>query len=264
MAMVVVMTVPVVMVVIVVMVMVMIMVVMIVVVVGIGEVLWDMLPAGKHVLSVWAELLPDTAPGTLLIDSSTIDVESARKTHAMAGERGCRSIDAPVSGGQAGAQNGALTVMVGGDQAPFDKARPVIDNYARMATLIGPSGSGQLTKMVNQAIVAVTVQGVSEGLAFAQRAGLDIPKVMETISKGAAQSWQMENRWKQMNEVKFDGFGFAVEWMRKDLGIALEEAKKNGSRMPVTALVDQFYAQVQARGGARWDTSSLMHVLMKD
>ena len=134
-----------------------------------------------------------------------------------------------MSGGQAGAQNGALTVMVGGDQAPFDKAKPVIDNYARMATLIGPSGAGQLTKMVNQAIVAVTVQGVSEGLAFAQKAGLDIPKVMETISKGAAQSWQMDNRWKTMNEGKFD-FGFAVDWMRKDLGIIMDEAKRNGAK----------------------------------
>jgi 3-hydroxyisobutyrate dehydrogenase len=139
----------------------------------------------------------------------------------------------------------------------------VIDHYARMVTLIGPAGAGQLTKMVNQIIVAVTVQGVSEGLAFAQRAGLDVPKVMETISKGAAQSWQMDNRWKTMNEGKFE-FGFAVDWMRKDLGMCLEEAKRNGSRLPATALIDQFYAWVQARGGRRWDTSSLMHLLMKD
>jgi len=152
--------------------------------------------------------------------------------------------------------------MVGGDQAPFDKAKPVIDNYARMVTLIGPSGSGQLTKMVNQAIVAVTVQGVSEGLAFAQKAGLDIPKVMETISKGAAQSWQMDNRWKTMNEGKFD-FGFAVDWMRKDLGIILEEARRNGAKMEVAALIDTYYADVQKMGGNRWDTSGLIARLNK-
>ena len=159
-------------------------------------------------------------------------------------------------------QNGALTVMVGGDQAPFDKAKPVIDNFARMVTLIGPSGSGQLTKMVNQAIVAITVQGVSEGLAFAQKAGLDIPKVMETISKGAAQSWQMDNRWKTMNEGKFE-FGFAVDWMRKDLGIILDEAKRNGAKMEVAALIDTFYADVQKMGGGRWDTSGLIARLNK-
>ena len=152
--------------------------------------------------------------------------------------------------------------MVGGDQAPFDKAKPVIDNYARMVTLIGPSGAGQLTKMVNQAIVAVTVQGVSEGLAFAQKAGLDIPKVMETISKGAAQSWQMDNRWKTMNEGKFD-FGFAVDWMRKDLGIIMDEAKRNGAKMEVAALIDTYYADVQKMGGSRWDTSSLIARLNK-
>jgi 3-hydroxyisobutyrate dehydrogenase len=167
-----------------------------------------------------------------------------------------------VSGGQAGAQNGVLTVMVGGDQAPFDKARPVIDNYARMVTLIGSAGAGQLTKMVNQIIVAVTVQGVSEGLAFAQKAGLDIPKVMETISKGAAQSWQMDNRWKTMNEGKFD-FGFAVDWMRKDLAIIIDEAKRNGAKVDVAALIDTYYAEVQKMGGSRWDTSSLIARLNK-
>jgi 3-hydroxyisobutyrate dehydrogenase-like beta-hydroxyacid dehydrogenase len=176
--------------------------------------------------------------------------------------KGFDFLDAPVSGGQAGAVNGALTVMVGGDQAPFDKAQPVAANYARMMTLIGPSGSGQLTKMVNQAIVAITVQGVSEGLAFAQKAGLDIPKVMETISKGAAQSWQMDNRWKTMNEGKFE-FGFAVDWMRKDLGIILEEAKRNGARMEVAALIDTYYADVQKMGGGRWDTSGLIARLNK-
>ena len=152
--------------------------------------------------------------------------------------------------------------MFGGDQAPFDKAKPVIASYARKATLIGPPGSGQLTKMVNQMIVAGLVQGLSEGLDFAQKAGLDIPKVMETISKGAAQSWQMDNRWKTMNEGKFD-FGFAVDWMRKDLGIILAEAKRNGAKMQVAALIDTFYADVQKMGGGRWDTSSLIARLNK-
>jgi 3-hydroxyisobutyrate dehydrogenase-like beta-hydroxyacid dehydrogenase len=152
--------------------------------------------------------------------------------------------------------------MVGGDQAPFDRALPIIDTYARMVTLIGPSGAGQLTKMVNQIIVAITVQGVSEGLAFAQKAGLDIPKVMETISKGAAQSWQMDNRWKTMNEGKFD-FGFAVDWMRKDLGIIKDEATRNGAKVDVAALIDTYYAEVQKMGGSRWDTSSLIARLNK-
>ncbi|HEU0059018.1 MAG TPA: NAD(P)-dependent oxidoreductase, partial [Hyphomicrobiaceae bacterium] len=164
--------------------------------------------------------------------------------------------------GQAGAQNGVLTVMIGGDQAPFDKAKPVIDTYARMATLIGPAGAGQLTKMVNQTIVAITVQGVSEGLAFAQRAGLDIAKVMETISKGAAQSWQMDNRWKTMNENKFD-FGFAVDWMRKDLGIIMDEAKRNGAIIEIAKIIDGYYAEVQKMGGNRWDTSALIARLNK-
>jgi 3-hydroxyisobutyrate dehydrogenase len=200
--------------------------------------------------------------GAVFIDNTTASANVARELYAAAKQRGFDFLDAPVSGGQAGAQNGALTVMVGGDQAPFDRAKPVIDNYARMVTLIGPSGSGQLTKMVNQAIVAITVQGVSEGLAFAQKAGLDIPKVMETISKGAAQSWQMDNRWKTMNEGKFD-YGFAVDWMRKDLGIILEEAKRNGAKMEVAALIDTYYADVQKMGGGRWDTSSLIARLSK-
>jgi len=195
--------------------------------------------------------------GAVFIDNTTASANIARELYAAAKAKGFDFLDAPVSGGQAGAVNGALTVMIGGDQAPYDKAKPVIDAYARMATLIGPSGSGQLTKMVNQAIVAVTVQGVSEGLAFAQKAGLDIPKVMETISKGAAQSWQMYNRWKTMNENKFD-FGFAVDWMRKDLGIILEEAKRNGAKMDVAALIDTYYAEVQKMGGSRWDTSALL------
>ena len=198
--------------------------------------------------------------GAIFVDNTTASANIARELYAAAKAKGFDFLDAPVSGGQAGAVNGVLTVMIGGDQGAFDKAKPVIDSYARMATLIGPAGAGQLTKMVNQICVAVTVQGVSEGLAFAQRAGLDVPKVMETIGKGAAQSWQMDNRWKTMNEGKFD-FGFAVDWMRKDLGICLEESKRNGARLPVTALVDQFYAQVQQRGGKRWDTSSLIHLL---
>jgi 3-hydroxyisobutyrate dehydrogenase len=200
--------------------------------------------------------------GAVFVDNTTASANIARELYAAAKAKGFDFLDAPVSGGQAGAVNGVLTVMVGGDQAPFDKAKPVIDNFARMVTLIGPSGSGQLTKMVNQAIVAITVQGVSEGLAFAQKAGLDIPKVMETISKGAAQSWQMDNRWKTMNEGKFD-FGFAVDWMRKDLGIILDEAKRNGANMQVAALIDTFYADVQKMGGGRWDTSSLIARLNK-
>ena len=200
--------------------------------------------------------------GAVFVDHTTASANIARELFKAAKDRGFDFLDAPVSGGQAGAQNGVLTVMVGGDQAPFAKAKPVLDNYARMVTLIGSSGSGQLTKMVNQAIVAVTVQGVSEGLAFAQKAGLDIPKVMETISKGAAQSWQMDNRWKTMNEGKFD-FGFAVDWMRKDLSIIMEEAKRNGAKMDVAALIDTYYAEVQRMGGGRWDTSALIARLNK-
>jgi 3-hydroxyisobutyrate dehydrogenase-like beta-hydroxyacid dehydrogenase len=200
--------------------------------------------------------------GAVFIDNTTASANVARELYAAAKAKGFDFLDAPVSGGQAGAQNGALTVMVGGDQAAFDRALPVITHYARMVTLIGPAGAGQLTKMVNQIIVAVTVQGVSEGLHFAQKAGLDIPKVMETIAKGAAQSWQLENRWKTMNDGKFD-FGFAVDWMRKDLGIIKDEAKRNGSKVDVAALIDGYYADVQAMGGNRWDTSSLIARLNK-
>jgi 3-hydroxyisobutyrate dehydrogenase-like beta-hydroxyacid dehydrogenase len=202
--------------------------------------------------------------GAILVDHTTASALLAKELFAKAKERGVGFIDAPVSGGQAGAQNGQLGIMCGGEPADFNKAKPVLDVYAKMCALIGGPGSGQLTKMVNQICIAGLVQGLAEGLAFAKRANLDVEKVVGVISKGAAQSWQMENRWKQMNEVKFEGFGFAVDWMRKDLGICLEEAKRNGSRLPATALVDQFYAWVQARGGRRWDTSSLMHLLMKD
>jgi len=202
--------------------------------------------------------------GAVLVDHTTASAIVAREVHAKAKELGIGFVDAPVSGGQAGAVNGQLGIMCGGEAADFDRAKPVLDNYAKSCVLIGAPGAGQLTKMVNQIVIAGLLQGLSEGLNFGKRAGLDMEKVISVISKGAAQSWQMENRWKQMNEVKFDGFGFAVDWMRKDLGICLEEAKKNGARLPVTALVDQFYAQIQARGGSRWDTSSLMNLLAKD
>jgi 3-hydroxyisobutyrate dehydrogenase len=202
--------------------------------------------------------------GAILVDHTTASAVLARELFQKAKEKGVGFVDAPVSGGQAGAQNGQLGIMCGGEPATFDKAKPVIDVYAKLAALVGEPGAGQLTKMVNQICIAGLVQGLSEGLAFAKRSNLDVEKVIAVISKGAAQSWQMENRWKQMNEVKFDGFGFAVDWMRKDLGMCLEEAKKSGARLPVTALVDQFYAHIQARGGRRWDTSSLMHLLMKD
>ena len=195
--------------------------------------------------------------GTVFIDNTTASADIARELAAQAHARGFAALDAPVSGGQAGAQNGMLTVMVGGDEAAFAKAQPVIAHFARMVNRIGPAGAGQLTKMVNQICIAGLVQGLAEALHFAQKSGLDVPAVMDTISKGAAQSWQMENRWKTMNEGKFD-FGFAVDWMRKDLDIVLGEARRNGASLPVTAIVDQFYAEVQRMGGKRWDTSSLI------
>jgi 3-hydroxyisobutyrate dehydrogenase len=195
--------------------------------------------------------------GAVFIDNTTVSANIARELYAAAKGKGFGFLDAPVSGGSAGAQNGVLTVMVGGDADTFAKAEPVITAFARMVTLIGAPGAGQLTKMVNQICIAGIVQGLAEGIHFAQKAGLDLPKVMETISKGAAGSWQMENRWKTMGDAKYD-YGFAVDWMRKDLSIALEEARANGSTLPVTALVDQFYAEVQRLGGKRWDTSSLL------
>ena len=195
--------------------------------------------------------------GAVLVDHTTASAELAREFHAEAKKRGFDFIDAPVSGGQAGAENGVLTVMCGGDPDPFGHAEKVIAAYARACTLIGASGSGQLAKMVNQICIAGTVQGLAEGLHFAKRAGLDIEKLIATISKGAAQSWQMENRYKTMVAGKFD-FGFAVDWMRKDLAICFAEANRNGALLPTSALVDQFYAEVQKMGGKRWDTSSLM------
>jgi 3-hydroxyisobutyrate dehydrogenase-like beta-hydroxyacid dehydrogenase len=200
--------------------------------------------------------------GAILVDHTTASADLARELEAAAKKAGAGFLDAPVSGGQAGAENGVLTVMVGGQKATFDKAKPVISAYARAVTLLGPAGSGQLTKMVNQICIAGLVQGLSEGLHFAQKAGLDGDLVVDVISKGAAGSWQMENRGKTMLKDKFD-FGFAVDWMIKDLGMSLDEAKRNGALLPITALVHQCYREVQARGGGRWDTSSLIRLLSK-
>ncbi len=201
--------------------------------------------------------LAGLAAGAVLVDHTTASADVAREAYAAATKAGKHFIDAPVSGGQAGAENGKLTIMCGGDQAAFDRVKDVLALYAKAVTLMGASGAGQLTKMVNQICIAGLVQALSEGLAFAQKAGIDARLVLDVISKGAAQSWQMENRGSTMVDGKFD-FGFAVDWMRKDLGICLEEAKRNGARLPVTALVDQFYADVQQMGGARLDTSSLI------
>jgi 3-hydroxyisobutyrate dehydrogenase len=195
--------------------------------------------------------------GSIFVDHTTASAEVARELHAAAAALGIGFVDAPVSGGQAGAENGALTVMCGGDAEPYARAEPVIAAFARACRLMGPSGAGQLTKMVNQICIAGVVQGLAEGLHFAQKAGLDGEAVVAVISKGAAQSWQMENRFKTMLDGKFD-FGFAVDWMRKDLSICLDEARNNGAHLPLTALVDQFYSEVQKMGGRRWDTSSLI------
>lgn len=197
------------------------------------------------------------APGAVLVDHTTASASLARELHAKALELGLNFVDAPVSGGQAGAQNGVLTVMCGGDQAAFDAAQPVIMAYAKACTRVGDSGAGQLAKMVNQICIAGLVQGLAEAIAFGDKAGLDMNQVLDVIGKGAAQSWQMDNRGKTMVADQFD-FGFAVDWMRKDLGLVLDEARRNGAKLPVTALVDQFYADVQQMGGRRWDTSSLI------
>ncbi|WP_417347705.1 NAD(P)-dependent oxidoreductase [Ferrimonas sp.] len=206
--------------------------------------------AGKH------GALAGMSSGAVLVDHTTASADVARELAAAAGELGVGFVDAPVSGGQAGAENGVLTVMAGGEPEQFERARPVIDAYARCAELMGPVGSGQLCKMVNQICIAGVVQGLAEGMHFAQKAGLDGDKVLEVIGKGAAQSWQMDNRGHTMLKDEYD-FGFAVDWMRKDLGIALDEARGNGAQLPLTALVDQFYAEVQRLGGSRMDTSSL-------
>jgi 3-hydroxyisobutyrate dehydrogenase-like beta-hydroxyacid dehydrogenase len=203
-------------------------------------------------------------PGSILVDHTTASADVAREIAAACAERGVGFVDAPVSGGQAGAQNGALTVMCGcDDPVVFEKVKVVIAPYSRACELMGGVGSGQLAKMVNQICIAGVVQGLAEGINFAQRAGLDVEKLVGVIGKGAAQSWQMDNRAGTMAKGEFE-FGFAVEWMRKDLGICLDEAQRNGARLPMTALVDQFYAQVMARGGRRWDTSSLIHLLQND
>ena len=201
--------------------------------------------------------LAGMSAGSIFVDHTTASANVARELSAVAGDAGCGFLDAPVSGGQAGAENGALTVMCGGDAKTFDAARSQIDHYAKSVKLMGDVGAGQLTKMVNQICIAGLVQGLAEGLHFAELAGLDARAVIESISKGAAQSWQMENRFDTMLDRKFD-HGFAVDWMRKDLGIALDEARRNDANLPVTALVDQFYSEVQKMGGGRWDTSALL------
>jgi 3-hydroxyisobutyrate dehydrogenase-like beta-hydroxyacid dehydrogenase len=200
-------------------------------------------------------------PGAIFVDHTTASAAVARELSAAARTRGLQFVDAPVSGGQAGAVNGMLTVMCGGEQPPFDAMKPVAMAFSRAVTLVGPSGAGQLAKMVNQVCIAGLVQGLSEGIAFGQKAGLDMRLVLEVIGKGAAQSWQMDNRGNTMIDGKFE-FGFAVDWMRKDLGLVLDEARRNGAHLPVTALVDQFYGDVQTMGGSRWDTSSLIKRLV--
>jgi 3-hydroxyisobutyrate dehydrogenase len=201
-------------------------------------------------------------PGSIIIDHTTTSATVARELAAKAAELGCHFIDAPVSGGQSGAQNGVLTVMAGGDATAFERAAPVIAAFAASVKLMGASGYGQLTKMVNQICITGLLQSLSEGIHFAKQAGLDVEKVIDVISKGAASSWQMQNRWQTMRDGKFD-FGFAVDWMRKDLGIAMDEARNNGAQLPLTALIDTYYADVQELGGGRWDTSSLIARLEK-
>ena len=206
-------------------------------------------------------VLAGMAAGAIIVDHTTASADVAREMYALAAEDGIGFLDAPLSGGQAGAENGQLTIMVGGDEEVFARAKPVMDSYAKAITLIGPVGSGQLAKMVNQICIAGVVQGLAEGLSFAKKSGLDAELVISAISKGAAQSWQMENRWQTMVNEEFE-FGFAVDWMRKDLKIALQEALRNGAALEMTALVDKFYEEVQALGGSRWDTSSLIARLL--
>ncbi|MCE2512077.1 MAG: NAD(P)-dependent oxidoreductase [Acidimicrobiia bacterium] len=208
-------------------------------------------------------VLESMAPGSVLVDHTTASADLAQELHQVSKERGVGFVDAPISGGQAGAENGALTVMCGGDQADFERAEPVIDAYAKAVTLLGGPGSGQRTKMVNQICIAGLVQGLAEGIDFARRAGLDVEQVMATISQGAAGSWQMANRGVTMARREFD-FGFALDWMRKDLAICFAEAERVGATLPVTAVVDQFYARLQRQGRGRWDTSSLIELLVDD
>ncbi len=217
-------------------------------------------PDVRAVTSGDGGVLESMGAGSVLVDHTTASADVAREVHAAAAAQGVGFVDAPISGGQAGAENGVLTVMCGGDEPDFDRAAPVIDAYSRACNLLGGPGSGQLTKMVNQICIAGLLQGLSEGIDFAQRAGLDVDAVVDTISKGAAGSWQMENRAHTMAEGKFD-YGFALDWMRKDLRICLEEAGRTGGSLPVTALVDQYYAQLQRQGFGRHDTSSLIRLL---
>ena len=222
-----------------------------------AEILFLCVGNDDDVRQVVADAIDVLAPGAVVVDHTTTSAVVAREMAELAARSGRAFVDAPVSGGQAGAENGQLTIMCGGDQAAFAKAEPVMSAYAKASRLMGEAGAGQLTKMVNQICIAGVVQGLAEGLHFAKRAGLDPQGVLEAISKGAAQSWQMDNRWPTMAQGKFD-FGFAVDWMRKDLGLLLDEATRNGAKLEMTAMVDHFYAEVQAMGGNRWDTSSLV------
>lgn len=210
----------------------------------------------EDVRGIVAQILPRLAPNGLIVDHTTTSAKLAKAMAQLASEEGKAFLDAPVSGGQAGAVNGALTIMVGGDLAAYDRAVPVMGAYAKAVRRMGEAGSGQLAKMVNQICIAGVVQGLAEAVHFAKKAGLDLSEVLAAISQGAAQSWQMDNRWKTMADGQFE-FGFAVDWMRKDLGLVLDEARSNGSHLALTALVDQFYSEIQAMGGQRWDTSSL-------
>ena len=209
------------------------------------------------VLAVYDALEPNIGTGAVIVDHTTASAGLARALYARASEKGAAFVDAPISGGQAGAENGQLTIMCGGDAQAFSKAEPIMQAYGKRMTLIGESGAGQLAKSVNQICIAGIVQGLAEGMHFADEAGLDVAKVIEAISGGAAQSWQMENRWETMRDGHYE-HGFAVDWMRKDLRIALDTARENGASLPVTAMVDQYYADIQAMGGQRWDTSSLL------
>ena len=205
-------------------------------------------------------ILDNVNDNTIIVDHTTASANIAKEYYNICKERNLHFLDAPISGGQAGAENGKLSIMIGGEEAPYLKIKPVLESYGKAIELIGPSGSGQLTKMINQICIAGLVQGLSEGLAFGKKSKLDMEKVLKVISKGAAQSWQMENRYRTMLDEKFD-FGFAVDWMRKDLSICLEEAKKNNARLPITEIIDKYYLEVQKIGGNRWDTSSLISLL---